>query len=318
MNMHQTMVDRVNHFVQSKRSVGFQLKTEGRELLRFARYADAVGHCGPITTELILGWAHEAAAHSRLYQARRVEMARTFAKFEAAFEPATQIPLRRVLGPAHQRIEPYLYTDQQVINLVAAALRLQPVNGLRPRTYATLIGLIASTGIRVGEACRLQRDDFRFEQRTLRIRNTKFHKSRIVPIHETTAAALQDYARLRDRHKPLPDVDSFLISEQGRAISTAMADYTFRKLPDSIGCKAPAGRRPPRLYDLRHTFACNRLLKWYHEGVDLNVRIAHLCTYLGHVKPTDTYWYLSATPELMAVAAERFENCVKLDGGTTS
>jgi integrase len=317
MNMQQTMVDRVNHFVRSKRSVGFQLKTVGGELLRFARYADAVGHSGPITTELILDWAHEAAAHSRLYQARRVEMARTFAKFEAAFEPDTQIPLRRVLGPAHQRIEPYLYTDQQVTKLLAAALRLQPVNGLRPRTYATLVGLIASTGIRVGEACRLQRGDFRFEQRTLRIRNTKFHKSRIVPIHETTAGALQGYVRFRDRYKPSPSVDSFLLSEQGRAISTAMADYTFRKLRDSIGCRAPAGRRPPRLYDLRHTFACKRLLQWYHDGVDLNTCIAHLCTYLGHVKPTDTYWYLSATPELMAVAAKRFENYVKPDGGTT-
>ena len=317
MNMHETMVDRVNHFVRSKRSVGFQLKIEGRELLRFARYADAVGHSGPITTELILNWAHEAAAHSRLYQARRVEMARTFAKFEAAFEPATQIPLRRVLGPAHQRIEPYLYTDQQVTGLVAAALRLQPTNGLRPRTYATLIGLIASTGLRVGEACRLHRDDFRFEQRILRIRNTKFHKARIVPIHDTTAGALQDYVRFRDRYKPSANVGSFLLSEQGRTISTAMADYTFRKLRDSTGCKAPAGRRPPRLYDLRHTFACKRLLQWYHDGVDLNRCIAHLCTYLGHVKPTDTYWYLSATPELMAVAAERFESYVNLDAGTT-
>jgi integrase len=318
MNASQTMVDRVRYYVSSKRSLGFQLKVEEGELLRFARYADLTSYRGPITTDLVLDWAREANQHSRLYQARRVESLRCLAKFEAAFEPATEIPLRRMFGPAHQRIEPYIYTDQEITDLMSAALQLIPIRGLRPRTYATLIGLIACTGVRVCEALRLQRNDVERSHQRLMIRETKFHKSRIVPIHETVVERLTEYEHFRETYKPIPSTDRFLISEQGRSVSTSMADYTFRKLRGLVGCKANPSRRPPRLYDLRHTFACKRLLSWYHEGVDLHTCVANLCTYLGHVKPTDTYWYLSATPELMAIASERFERFFTTREGTPS
>ena len=319
MNLRRTtMEQRVRYYIRCKRSVGFQLKVEEGELLRFARYADASGHRGAITTELVLGWAREARKSSRLYQARRVETARCLAKFEAAFEPETEIPLRRLLGPAHQRIEPYLYSDEEVTSLILAARALVPVDGLRPRTYATLIGLMASTGIRVCEALRLRRDDVQPSRRRLLIRDTKFHKSRLLPVHESVADALAEYAHFRNEYEPAPSSDRFLLSEQGRAISIGIAEYTFRKLRDLVGCKANPRRRPPRLYDLRHTFACKKLASWYQEGVDLNTCVAQLCTYLGHVKPTDTYWYLSATPQLMGAASDRFERFVELSGGGVS
>lgn len=311
-----SMVTRVQVYVHWKQDLGYSMKSTGGQLMRFARYADSVGHTGPITISLILRWAQSASGSARLYRARRAEVARTFARFEATFEPQTQVPQRRLLGPAHQRIQPYIYTSHEIANLMAAARKLTPVDGLRPRTYSVLIGLLASTGLRTCEALRLGRTEFDSTSRQLVITETKFHKSRVVPVDLSVARALLEYSCFRDHYWSAPHSERFLLSEQGRALLPSVVHYTFRKLRSETQIKGQHDRRAPRLYDLRHTFACRVLQKWYTEGVDVNQRLPYLSTYLGHIKPTDTYWYLSAVPELMNVAMQRSEETDVIQGGT--
>jgi len=302
------MVDRVDFYLRWKRDLGYALIITGKELLRFARFADDHEHYGPITTSLILDWAQSAETSSRLYRARRVETVRTFARFEANFEPKTQIPSRKILGAAHQRIQPYIYNPKEIADLMAEAKNINPINGLRPQTYSTLIGLIASTGLRVCEALRLRKNDFELENKRLIIRETKFHKSRIVPISQSALIALSEYVQFRDDYGVQNTSGHFLISEQGRALLPSAVHYTFGTVRARVHFDDFRCKRPPRIYDLRHTFACRVLQRWYSEGIDINMRLPYLSTYLGHVKPTDTYWYLSAVPELMKMAQMRFSD----------
>lgn len=314
-SIDKTMNDRVNTYVQWKRNLGYDLKISARELQRFADFADKIGHSGPITTPLILRWAQEAKKDSRLYRARRVEMARTFARFEATFEPRTQIPPRRILGPAHQRVQPYIYSPQDITNLMTEARKLNPSDGLRPRTYETLIGLLASTGLRVCEALNLKQNELEAGSRRLIIRETKFHKSRIVPLSSSVIHALDEYRSFCQSY-PVPIyTDHFLVSEQGRALKPSVMHYTFRKICSQTPLDTQRSSRAPRLYDLRHTFACRVLQRWYAEGDNVNQQLPYLSTYLGHVKPSDTYWYLSAVPELMEIVQSRFTDDGLLDGG---
>jgi integrase len=183
MSMQKTMVNQVNEYLAYRRKLGFQLKIEGGQLLNFAKYADNSGHVGPVTTELILRWARLPGKASHLYQARRVEVVRCFAKYQAIFSPKTEIPPPRILGPAHRRTEPYIYSQQQISALLKACTQLKPVDGLRPHTYATLFGLIACTGLRISEALKLSREDVDLVNGVLSISESKFHKSRLVPLH---------------------------------------------------------------------------------------------------------------------------------------
>ena len=301
-----TMIDRVEAYVQWKQDLGYSFHGTANELRRFARFADQDGHHGPITASLILRWAQSAEGCSRLYRSRRVETARSFARFEATFEPRTQVPPRRVLGPAHRRIRPYIYTQQEITDLMRAASGLSPAGGLRPLTYRTLIGLLASTGLRVCEALRLGRTDLDPDKQLLVIRQTKFCKSRIVPLDPSVTRSLVEYALFRDEYHRTPSTDRFLVSEQGRALLPSVVHYTFQKLRAQVRLDYERSERSPRLYDLRHTFACTVMQEWYTQGADVNQRLPYLSTYLGHVRPTDTYWYLSAVPELMALADKRF------------
>lgn len=310
-----SMVVRVESYLKWKRNLGYALTVVGRELLRFARFADDNKHVGPITTALVLNWAQSAEGCSRLYRARRVEVARTFARFEASFEPNTQIPPRGILGPAHKRIQSYIYTPNEIDSLMSTAMELNPVGGLRPRSYSTLIGMIASTGLRVCEALHLRVADFEPDKNRLIIKDTKFHKSRIVPISPSVTEAMCEYAQFRDNYYVPITTDRFLVSEQGRALLPSSVYYTFGTVRTRVRFENPYSERTPRLYDLRHTFACRVLQRWYSEGMDINVRLPYLSTYLGHVKPTDTYWYLSAIPELMKLAQSRFSNNAEETGG---
>lgn len=195
-----SMVERATRYIQWKQNLGYSLSGTANELLRFARFADAAGFQGPLTTIIILQWAQEAAKDSRLYRARRVETVRTLARFEAIFESRTQIPQRNILGPAHHRIQPYIYSEQEIENLMNAAGNLTPIDGLRPRTYQTVIGLIASTGLRVCEALNLKNNDFEGNANRLIIRETKFNKSRIVPLAVSVIDALSNYVRFRNAY----------------------------------------------------------------------------------------------------------------------
>ena len=196
-----------------------------------------------------------------------------------------------------------------------AAGDLIPRGVLRPVTYQTLIGLLASTGLRVCEALKLDRTDVNLTHHLLTVRETKFHKSRLVPVHESVTRALSVYARSRDSYHLCPRSGHFLLSEQGTALLPSVVRYTFQKLRRALSCGGP-DEKPPRAVDLRHTFACQRLFQWYREGIDVQHAILSLSTYLGHVKVTDTYWYRSDIPELLAIAAQRFENFSCQSGGS--
>jgi integrase len=306
MKRATTMSVKVEQYLEFRHALGFSLKTEGQLLRHFGRFADASGHQGPLTVELALRWAQSAKGCDRLYWARRLEIVRCFARHLAVSEPSTQVPGRRMLGPAHRRTTPHLYTARELAALLRGARRLSPADGLRPCTYATLIGLLACTGLRISEALRLAEADVDLAHGLLRIRETKFRKTRWVPLHPTAVAALRAYTQKRTRLLKIPQSDRFFLSDRGVGLPYSTVRHTFRRLCAAAEITGEPRRRP-RLHDLRHTFACRRVEQWYQSGTNLDHAISALSVYLGHAKVTDTYWYLTATPELMALAAGRFE-----------
>lgn len=307
MKEHNGLLPLAQQYLEYQHNLGFQLKIEGRQVLAFAEYADRSGHKGAISTDLALRWARLPEAGSALYHARRLEVVRCFAKYAAIFDEATVIPAKGLLGRAHQRVQPHIYSDREIAELMHAAAGLTPDGGLRPQTYVTLFGLLASTGLRISEALGLQRDDVNIPRRVLTITDTKFHKSRLVPFHLSTAARLDAYSSFRDRYHRNPSSNAFLLSERGGCLKYSTVSHTFRAICEDFGWKGSPSRRRPRLYDFRHTFACRRLLQWYRDDVDLDHAVAALSTYMGHVRITDTFWYITGIPELMQVAGERFE-----------
>jgi len=239
-------------------------------------------------------------------------MIRGLAKYCVLFEPETQIPPPGLLGPAHRRLTPYIYTSQELFDLMQAAANLNMGEGLRPATIQNLLGLLSATGLRISEALHLSRADIDFESNLLVVKETKFNKSRHVPLHPTTVDALKDYARFRDKSVPVTfGTDAFFILDKGYPLTYRHALYSFQTIRRQMAWRK---KRLPRIHDLRHTFACNRLLSWYEEGIDVNNAILMLSVYLGHAKVTDTYWYLTGIPSLMSIAADRFE---RYSGGET-
>ncbi len=299
-----SMVERVEAYLEARRRLGFQLQITGSELLRFARYADDSGHRGPVTTDIALRWAQCAKEAARVYRARRIEMVRTFARHQAVIELATEIPPAHLLGPARRRMPPYVYSEREIVLLLTAAAKLRAPDGLRAETYSSLFGLLACTGLRISEALALEKTDVNFDTGVTRIRETKFRKTRLVPLHPTTTTALSQYAGMRD--KVMPRTSSFFVGKTGNPLPYSTVRTVFRKLADSVLDVQSAHRRP-RIHDLRHTFACRTLLRWYRAGADVDERIAVLSTYLGHAKVSDTYWYLTGVSELMRTVSDRFE-----------
>jgi integrase len=314
MKRHTTMTRLAREYLVYRRKLGFQLRTEGRQLLVFARWADRSGHRGPLTIDLALRWARLPQKATPLYWARRLEVVRCFARYLAILDPRTQIPPARLLGPAHRRNTPYIYTAGQIRQLLSRAGTLSPRNGLRPRTYKTLLGLLACTGLRISEALKLGRDDVDLAQGLLRIRPSKFCPGRTLPLHPTTVAALRRYVCFRDRYHPVISSMAFFLSERGRTLVYSTVRIAFRRMCDRLGWSAAPGKRDPRIHDLRHGFACHNLLRWIRHGRDVEHAILTLSNYLGHRKVTDTYWYLTAIPELLAIAGQRFEQSVASEG----
>jgi len=300
-----TMSAKVTEYLTFRRELGYQLLTEDRLLQQFARHADDTGHRGPLTTELALRWARLPSGADRLYKARRLEIVRCFARHLAATEPGTEIPGRGLLGPAHRRTSPHIFSKEEVTGLLAAAGRLSPPKALRGHTYRTLIGLLAACGLRISEALHLENRDADLVRGLLTIRETKFRKTRLIPLHSTVAESLQVYVVARDWIVPTPQCNRFFVNDGGFELPYWTVRTVFRKLCDALPISATARR--PRLHDLRHTFACRRVEQWHDAGIDVAQAIAALSVYLGHAKVTDTYWYLTATPDLMARAATRFE-----------
>lgn len=315
MNRAKTMVARVEDYLRNRRQFGFQLRIEGGELLRFAHYADSSGHRGAVTTTLALSWAQDAKTATPLYRARRLEIVRCFAKYQRAFEPKTEVPESGILGPAHRRTTPYIFSPVELTRLLEVASRLSSPRGLRAKTYVSLLGLIACTGLRVSEALRIKDVDVDLNAGVLRVENTKFRKSRLVPIHRSARLRLRRYANERAKIAPAYQGSAFFVSESGCPMPERTVHSVFAKLIPNVVASCSSLSRRPRIHDLRHTFACRRLLHWYKKGANIDQYVAALSTYLGHAKVTDTYWYLTGVPELMSLAAARFEHFRGQKGG---
>ena len=306
MTPDPTMETVVEDYLVRRRSLGFALRIDAGQLRSFARFADGTGHRGPLTVDLVMRWATQPGRHVRRFPGRRIDVIRPFARDCAGVDPATEIPPTGLLGPARHRAVRHIYTDAQLVALVAEARKLGPAGGLRPVTYPTLFGLLAACGLRVSEALRLTHADVDLERAVLTVRMTKFRKSRLVPLHPTTADELRTYARSRDRVVPRrAAATTFFVTKTGTALPYSTVRHVFKRLRSSLDWDRADPR--PRIHDLRHTFACRRLGAWYADGSDAAVKVAALATYLGHAHITDTYWYLTGSPELLALAAQRFE-----------
>lgn len=298
-----------------RRSLGYKLETSGPLLMQFAAFADREAPGGPLDTVLALRWARLPRHASPVYWAKRLEIVRCFARYVAVFDPRTQVPPKGILGPAHQRVRPHIYSRQEVAGLLAACAGLRPADGLRPLTYATLFGLLACTGLRIREALRLEDADVDLERGTLTVRETKCRKTRLVPVHESARERLIVYRRCRQAHCPLPLAPAFFLSDRGLSLPYGTVRHTFRSLIRRLGWESGNSGRRPRLHDFRHTFASARLVAWQQGGMDVSVLLPALSTYLGHAKVADTYWYLTAVPELLDAVAGTFETFTHPDGG---
>ncbi len=298
----------VDEYLALRRSLGFELKRAEWLLRRFVRFAEHE-RARFITIDLALRWAKLPPHVQAAERSTRLRVVRQLAQFMSARDPRTEVPPADLLPGTYQRPQPYIYSDEEVVQLVRAAEELPSRTGLRAWTYRTLFGLLAVTGIRHAEALALDRGDVDLDAGVLTIRRTKCRKTRLVPVHETTRDQLREYARLRDQIHRHPKSDAFLISERGLRLVQASVQHTFVVVSRKIGLRTPARSHGhgPRLHDLRHRLAVTTLVRWYRAGVDVDARLPILSTYLGHTKVSDTYWYLSAVPELVCLAMARLE-----------
>jgi integrase/recombinase XerD len=300
--------DALETYLALRRGLGTELLQPGRYLHHFVEFADRQG-AAVITTELALRWATAPTNVSPVTRARRLDDVRRFAAWLSATDPRTEVPPRGLLPGRYRRRSPYIYSDEEIGRIVREAGRLPSPLGLRAQTYATLFGLLATTGLRLSEALSLDRDDVDLRAGILRIRRSKFGKSRFVPIHESTHRALQCYAQKRDLLVPRCTCPAFLLAEPGSRVRQCSARYNFVVVSRVIGLRPPLRGHHhghgPRLHDMRHWLAVRTLVRWYREGRDVERELPKLSTYLGHAHVADTYWYIEAVPELLQLATER-------------
>lgn len=306
---------RIEQYLVERHRLGFSGRSEKYPLRSFAKYVQAIGHRGSLTIEVMANWAR-CDSHGRddpLTWARRLKKLRTFLRWLQQFEPRTEVPDDSVFGRLPERLSPHIYSEQEIIDLLAAARRLGPAPGLRGAVYETLFGLIASTGMRISEALALRNDDVDLKYGMLSIHQTKFGKSRQVPLHPSAVEALRRYRWIRDLAGDFAQEDAPLfIGTRGRRrglpLDSRQVHRVFITLREQLGWRNRGAHHAPRIHDLRHTFVVRRILLWQSQGVDVDQAMLSLSTYVGHAMVTNTYWYLSAVPELMALAGWRFES----------
>lgn len=315
--MNDNLISRqIEEYIAYKKGLGFRIRIESQELRRFARYTREIGYEGSLKVDVAFQWATLDPSYSRWYMARRMETVATFAAYACVFDSQAQIIPRGMFGKCHGRTLPYIYSEQEIRTLMEAARNLYSPDKLRCRTIPFGIGLLWSTGMRPNEACCLLDEDVDLIWGTVTIRETKFSKTRILPLHETVVAQLEDYIRFRDEARIDFSEPYLLITTGGQRLLLRSFEYAMQRIRGSLLEENGSwNRRPPRLYDLRHTFACRTLLRWLEDGVNVDTRMIFLSTYLGHVKIADTYWYLTGIPELMEVVSRNFEKTFSREGG---
>lgn len=295
----------LEQYLRVRRGLGYKLERPGRLLDDFVTFCERAG-TSTLTTDAALAWATLPANGDGGWWAQRLGAVRGFAAYLQALDPATEVPPAGLLPGRSSRAAPYLYSDADIAGLMAAARDL--ASPLRASTYETLVGLLAVTGMRIGEAIKLDRADVCWEEGLLRVNHSKFGESRQLPLHTSTVDALRAYARRRDELCRTPKDPSFFVSIAGTRLLYRNAQSVFAGLTCRAGLARRSQRCRPRLHDLRHTFAMRTLMGWYAADVEVQARLPLLSTYLGHTEPKWTYWYLSATPELLAMAGKRLAN----------
>ena len=319
MSSDTTLQALVERYLDERHRLGFSARTQAYALRSFARHVHAVSHHGPITIEVMADWARSdshASSDPRTW-ARRLKSLRSFMRWLQHFEPGCEVPDDAIFGRLPERQVPHIYTEQEIIDLLAAARKLGPAPGLRGIVYETLFGLLASTGMRISEALALTNADVDLKQGMLTIHLAKFGKSRQVPLHPSTVEALRLYRGRRDLAGiSVQDEAPFFVGTRGRRRGTPLGDRqvhrVFIELRERLGWRNRGAHHAPRIHDLRHTFVVRRIVVWQAQGVDVDQAMLSLSTYVGHAMVTNTYWYLSAVPELMALAAGRFETFMSL------
>jgi site-specific recombinase XerD len=307
--------DALSQYLATRRALGTQLMWPESSLRKFVDFVEAEG-AEFLTTELAMRWALQSVDVQRATHARRLAIVRGFAVWLQATDTRTQVPPKGILPARCRRPAPHIYGDTEIAALMAAAAKLRSVSGLRGATFKTLIGLLAATGLRPGEALKLDVGDVDLEGGVLAVRESKFRKSRFVPLERSACAALAAYATFRDAVRPRRETLAFFVTERGSRLQGGVVRRTFASLCQTVGLRPRQHRRVgrgPRLQDIRHTFATSRLIQWYHAGLDVNRLMPRLATYLGHLSTVETYWYIQAVPELLHLATERLETVARGD-----
>ena len=302
----------LNDYLRLRNGLGFKMKDTRQALPKFVSFLERQGSRS-ITTKLAVQWAAEPQTAKPGYWAQRLSMTRGFAKYLSGIDPRTEIPPPGVLPYGNRRRKPHIYTEDEIQRLLKATKASNSARQIRSKTYATLFGLLAVTGMRLSEGLNLDDTDVDLVGCVLTIRGTKWRKSRLVPIHATTVRKLAAYRRERNRLHPKRPTPAFLILNNGCRPKVITAEKEFLRVARRIDLRGPPGTKGPYLHDLRHTFAVGTLIGWYRAGVDVERQMPKLSTYLGHSRVAYTYWYLSAEPELLQLAARRLDHLKGVD-----
>ena len=301
----KTLSHYLDDYLKLRRQLGYKMESVEFMLRNFVQFAQQEG-AGVIRTKLVLQWATQPKVKPG-QSANRLGVVRRFADYVSAHDARTEVPAQKFLPYHFHRQDPYHYSDEQVVKLVNAARQINPVSEIKGHTLGTVLGLLAVTGMRVGEALALDDGDLDFSQALLTIRLAKGGKSRVIPLHASTISALRHYASIRDGIHPNRPSPAFFVWDGGDRLVYDSVNRWFLLVACQIGLRKPGDQHGPRVHDLRHYFAIRTLLNWYRADADVEARLPELATYLGHVHVRDSYWYLSAVPELLQLATLRLE-----------
>ena len=296
----------VDEYINIRRGLGYKLKYYSKALNDFVCFLEREGS-NHITTKLALSWSIIPKNVQPNWWARRLSMVRNFAIYMNTIDPKTEIPPFDLLPFRKQRPTPHIFTNGEILQILDTAKNLPPETGLRRWTYYYFFGLLSVTGLRLSEAINLDCEDVDLCKDIIFIRNTKFIKSRLVPIHSSTSNKLKEYTQRRDSFLKKRSNNSFFVTENGKSLKVQTVLWTFRKISKQANLKTTPGSTGPRTHSFRHTFTVDTLMNWYRSGMDVEQCMARLSTFLGHTCVTNTYWYLSAVPELLALTTALLE-----------
>ena len=302
----KSLREMAQEYIDLRRALGYKLVDAESLLKDFASFMERE-NAPYITAKLALLWAMERKNVLPSQWSARLSVIRRFAQHMKAIDSENEIPPYGLLPHKYHRRNPHIYNEKEVLRLLQACKSFTSGNGLRRHTFYTVFGLLAVTGMRISEVTALSREDVDLAQGIITIRLTKFRKSRLIPLHKSTLRVLREYALRRDQIYPAVIISNFFLSDQGTCLTDFAVRCAFIRLSHRIGFRKPTDSLGPRIHDFRHSFAVKTIIKWYREGVNVENYIPLLSTYLGHTKPSDTYWYLSSVPELIGLAAARLE-----------